>query len=42
MPKKSKKASEMTDRELLHSLFPKKVISELKKEAVKATKKKRK
>lgn len=42
MSKSKKKAHEMTDKELLHSLFPKKVISELKKVAVKATKKTKK
>jgi len=36
---KSKKANEMTDKELLHSLFPKKLIRELKKVADKAKKK---
>jgi hypothetical protein len=39
MPKLKKKAHQMTDKELLHSLFPKKVISHLKKVAVKARKK---
>lgn len=39
MPKSKKKAHEMTDKELLHDLFPKKVIAHLKKVAVKARKK---
>lgn len=42
MPKKSKKAHEMTDEELLHSLFPKKLIRALKKTAIKARKKSKK
>lgn len=42
MPKSKKKANEMTDKELLHSMFPKKVISTLKKVAMKATKKRKK
>ena len=32
----------MTDKELLRSLFPKEIISKLKKVAAKATKKRRK
>ena len=39
MPKKKKKAYEMTDKELLHDLFPKEIIRELKKVAHKARKK---
>jgi hypothetical protein len=43
MPKKKdKKAHEMTDKELLHDLFPKKLIKELKKVAIAARKKKKK
>lgn len=41
MPKSKKKANEMTDKELLRSLFPKEVIYKLKKVAVKATKKRK-
>ncbi len=39
MKKSKKKANEMTDEELLRSLFPKKLIRELKKVAHKARKK---
>lgn len=39
MPKSKKKASEMTDEELLRSIFPKPVRDELKKIAVKSKKK---
>ncbi len=39
MPKSKKKAHEMTDKELLRSLFPKEVRHELKKAALKARKK---
>jgi hypothetical protein len=39
MPKSKKKANEMTDKELLRSIFPKQVISRVQKVAVKATKK---
>lgn len=39
MPKSKKKAYEMTDAELLNDLFPKKLIKELKKIALKARKK---
>ena len=39
MPRKKKKAHEMTDKELLRDLFPKEIIRELKKVAAKARKK---
>lgn len=40
MPKSKKKdANEMTDAELLHDIFPKKIIREMKKLALKARKK---
>jgi hypothetical protein len=39
MPRSKKKATEMTDAELLRSVFPKKVISRVQKVAVKAIKK---
>jgi hypothetical protein len=39
MKKSDKKANEMTDEELLHSLFPQELIRELKKVAHKARKK---
>ncbi len=42
MPKLKKKAHEMSDKELLHSMFPKKVISTLKKVAAKSAKKTKK
>src|SRR5438067_9636384 len=42
MPKSKKNANEMTDKELLHDLFPKKLIKELKKVAVAARKKRKK
>jgi hypothetical protein len=42
MPKLKKKADKMTDKELLHSMFPKNVIRELKKVAEKSTKKRKK
>jgi hypothetical protein len=37
--KKKKKADRMTDEELLHDIFPKKIIREMKKIALKARKK---
>jgi hypothetical protein len=37
--KSKKKAHEMTDKELLHDLFPKEIIRELKKVAAKVRKK---
>ena len=37
--KSKKKADEMTDKELLRALFPKEIISKLKKVALKSTKK---
>jgi hypothetical protein len=40
MPKlKKKKANRMTDEELLHDIFPKKIIRELKKIALKSRRK---
>ena len=42
MPRKKKKAYEMTDKELLHDLFPKEVIRALKNEARKHLKKPKK
>jgi hypothetical protein len=39
LKKKEKKAHQMTDKELLNDLFPKKLIRELKKVALKARKK---
>jgi hypothetical protein len=42
MARKKKKAHEMTDKELLRSLFPKEVRRELKKAALKARKKAKK
>ena len=42
MPKLKKKAHEMTDKELLRSMFPKEIISRVQKIAAKATKKRKK
>jgi hypothetical protein len=42
MPREKKKAYEMTDKELLHDLFPKEIIVELKKLARKHRKKPKK
>jgi hypothetical protein len=39
MPRSKKKAHEMTDKELLRDLFPKEIIRELKKAALKVRKK---
>ena len=39
MPRKKKKTHEMTDKELLHDIFPKEVIREAKKIARAALKK---
>ena len=42
MSKSDKKAHEMTDKELLHALFPEKLIEGLRELAVKARKKPKK
>jgi hypothetical protein len=42
MPRKKKKANEMTDKELLRFLFPKKIVDHVRKVAIAARKKAKK